>query len=88
MKRIPKRVWQKSLGPDQPEIAVLRLPSEEYKRFAKSPMEYLEEHRVFRAKLNRVVRCHVKSNKKSAAWIVVVEHVPESTVFYIAWQMN
>ncbi|MHB8411953.1 MAG: hypothetical protein ACYDDI_08400 [Candidatus Acidiferrales bacterium] len=88
MKRLVKRPWKKSLGPGQPEIAVLRLADEEYKEFAKGPINYLEERRVFKAQLNRVVRCGVKPNTKSAAWWLVIEHVPESTAFYIAWQMK
>jgi hypothetical protein len=42
------RLWQTSLGPAHPQIAVLELEREEYKQFVAAPTNYLEKHDVFK----------------------------------------
>ena len=50
------RLWESSLGPAQPQIAVLEMEKEEYKKFTADATEYLKDHRVFgNARLRGVV---------------------------------
>lgn len=50
------RLWRTSLGPARPQVAVLELEAEEYKKFAADPTQYLEKYEVFgKVRLNGVV---------------------------------
>jgi hypothetical protein len=81
-------VWKAGLGPNQPEIAVLRLPDSDYQDFSHNPKLYLEDRRVFAAKLNAADPCYVKPHPGGHEWVLILVHTPDSTVRFVAWQLE
>jgi hypothetical protein len=87
MKRAKIRKWAKRFGAKLPEIAVLRLSNADYKLFVKQPKKFLIDHRIFRKRPNRVVRCGATPTRGGTMWVLFLLHVPNSTVSSTGWQI-
>jgi hypothetical protein len=78
------RLWETSDGPKKPEIAILRLPDAMYEKFHADPGGFLEEHKVFPFRLNRVDHMHSTQKKalgnKSGTMITICIHRKDCTV--------
>ncbi len=83
------RLFGTDVGPQKPEIAVLKLSDEQHKVFLKDPMKFVEEHKIYPFKLRRVVRGRVPPIKAAAPaadpsgeWAVVLTHMPDCSAEY------
>jgi hypothetical protein len=79
------KLWE-SIGPQWPQVVLLKLSREEYKEFHKHPMEYLNKLKVFGdTPTRRVVRCHLARIEEKVAkspsieYLVVGKHDYDST---------
>ncbi len=70
-------LW-KSIGPKWPQIAILLLSSEEYRKFLKNPKNYLNEHKIFGNKETRkVIRCDLarfQPKKPRTVYALTLKH--------------
>jgi len=70
------RLWE-SVGPDQPQVAVLQLSSEKYKELRKNVKAFLDSRNIFfesvrpGAKLTEMLRA---PNKYAGEWTVAIIH--------------
>lgn len=60
------RLWGTDLGPDMPQIAILRLSEGMYGEFQKAPKDFLEKHEIFPVKLQTVDHHRVRTPKKKS----------------------
>jgi len=79
------KLWE-SIGPQWPQVVVLKLSAEEYKDLLKNPKEYLNKMKIFGDQPTRkVVRCHLARIKEKASespspeYIVIGKHDYDST---------
>jgi hypothetical protein len=74
------KLWE-SVGPEWPQIAILRQSKEEYKEFLKSPKKYLNGFKIFgKMPTKKVTRCHLAGVKPSSStYIVVAKHESDCT---------
>jgi hypothetical protein len=74
------KLWE-SVGPEWPQIAILRQSKEEYKEFLKSPKKYLNGFKIFgKTPTKKVFRCHLASvTPSSSTYIVVAKHDTDCT---------
>jgi len=95
--KLPKLEWKKlnegvsktDLGPGLPEVAILKVSNEQFKKIHASKaaaLKYLEDQHIFKKKLIKVVFCQVTPNK-SDGWILIVAHTAQSTASIVAWQI-
>lgn len=80
------KLWE-SVGPKWPEIAVLRLSKEEYAKFFKDPVDYLNDRKVYPPEYpaKRVIRCRlVPPTTAKSEYVVVLDHDPDSTTSTIS----
>jgi hypothetical protein len=71
------KLWE-SIGPQWPQIAILRLSQDEYKKFLKTPKDYVNDHQIFgKTPTKKVSRCQlasVKSGQPTAQYVVIAKH--------------
>jgi hypothetical protein len=71
------KLWE-SIGPEWPQIAILRLSKDEYKKFLKTPKDYLNDLRIFgKTPTKEVSRCQLaglKSGQPTARYVVIAKH--------------
>lgn len=84
------RLFGTRLGPQKPEIAILRLSDAQHEVFVHDPMKFLEEHRIYPFGLRRVVPACVPPGYAKAPpkdpnddWAVVLFHMLDCTVAYL-----
>lgn len=78
--------WKTALGPDYPEIVLLYLSNDDYKKFSANPKTYVDDLHILAKKINKVVAGEIVPGKGAAPWCVHIIHTPNSTVTYVAWQ--
>jgi len=66
-----------------PEFALLRLSSARYVEFQKNAKDFVNDHKVFKHKVNKLAPCKAPKQKSSkdepAFWYVIIPHWPSST---------
>jgi hypothetical protein len=73
------RLWE-SIGPDWPQVAVLRLSGAEYKEFAKDPRQYINYNHIFTKDVNKVIGYSqlkeplIECEPIGDEWLVGIEH--------------
>jgi hypothetical protein len=71
------KLWE-TTGPKLPQIAVLLLSKEEYKKFLKNPKNYLNGFKIFgETPTKKVSRCHlasVKPHNPPSTYAVITKH--------------
>ncbi len=69
------KLWE-SIGPKWPQIAVLLLSKDEYKKFLKNPKNYLNGFKIFdKTPTKKVFRCRLaKVKPSSSTYAVIVNH--------------
>ena len=96
--KLPKLEWKKlnegvsktDLGPGLPEVAILKVSNELFKKIHASKdaaMDYLEAQHIFKRKLIKVVFCQVMRSDDGDGWILIASHTSQSTVTIVAWQI-
>lgn len=96
--RVPKPHWRKlsasawktDLGGDRPEVIVLALSNDEFRRFHASTSaakSFLDKHRFFKRKLIKVVFVNHAPNDDGASWLLIISHSLQSTAAVVAWQV-
>jgi hypothetical protein len=79
------RVWEIPQSPKQPEIAILKLSEEEYRKFTQNRKAYTNDHHIFPQPVDRIVICKEEEyEKKTRAGkddpqVAVLIHMPTST---------
>ena len=81
------RLWE-SIGPQWPQIAILQLSSEEYKKLLKSPKNYINGLNIFgKTPTKKVRRCCVArlmAKKTETSYGVVINHDSDCTSMVIS----
>jgi hypothetical protein len=76
------KLWE-SVGPEWPQIAILRQSKEEYKEFLKSPKKYLNGFKIFdKTPTKKVTACHlagVKPGDPTSTYVVIAKHEKDCT---------
>ena len=76
------KLWE-SIGPKWPQIAILELSSEEYKKFHKNPKSYLNGMKIFgKTPTRKVFRCRlapIRPKKPGSVYIVHTRHEMDCT---------
>jgi hypothetical protein len=74
------KLWE-SIGPEWPQIAILLLSKDEYKKFLKNPRDFLNDHKVFdKTPTKEVSRCHLATLKRGTAmYVVIAKHEMDCT---------
>ena len=75
------KLWE-SVGPKWPEIAVLRLSKEEYEKFYKEPVEYLNKLKVYPPEYpaKKIIPCGLVAPETAKSdFVVVLKHDITST---------
>lgn len=78
--------WKTELGPDYPEIVILYLSNDDYKKFSANPKQYIDDLHILAKKINKVVAGEIVPGKGGAPWFVHIVHTPNSTVTFVSWQ--
>ncbi|MFI5073277.1 MAG: hypothetical protein WBE21_00235 [Candidatus Acidiferrales bacterium] len=89
-KMLSRRVWKTDLGGDLPEVVILVLSNEEFRKFHASTAaakRYIDDHHFLKRKLIKVVFVNRSSNDNGTLWLVVISHTIESTAAVIAYQI-
>lgn len=72
-------VWKLKGSPEWPQVAVLRMPEAEFKRFEANPKDYVNEQNVFPVAVNSVsIRDNCCPPPKDGERMVVLMHCPGS----------
>src|SRR5271155_114474 len=82
---VEKDQWRTRLGADYPEIAILQLSDDEYKKFSANPKQYVDDRHILAAKINKVVAGEILPGRGGLSWHVIIIHTPNSTMTYVAW---
>jgi hypothetical protein len=90
-RKLAKNVWKTDLGADLPEILVILMSDEEYKKFRsseKAAMKFLNDHRYLKKPTVGVVftKEAPKRGEAGGAWIAIIEHSRDSMVSVVASQ--
>jgi len=70
------KLWE-SIGPVDPQIALLQLSEAQYKVFARDPVKFLNGNRIFPVDVNKIVADSTLNGddiQGSDNWMVMVEH--------------
>lgn len=84
-----KGVWKTDLGGRRPEVLILVLSNEEFRKFhasTKAAMLYIDRRHFLKRKLIKVVFANHAPNGKGGDWIVIIGHTDYSTAAVLAYQ--
>jgi hypothetical protein len=88
---ISQRVYKTDLGEGQPEVVIILMPNQAFKKFSKSKKaaaEYIDGLHFLKAKLNKLVFAAIVPEKNSVSdWLVIITHTTHSTVAIVAEQI-
>jgi hypothetical protein len=100
MKPYPPPQWQTlsatahktDLGEGLPEVVILLLSEEAYKKFVKSKraaMKFLDDLHVLKQKLINLIFADLVPSVKGPGgeWIMIVTHTTRSTAVVVGWQL-
>lgn len=96
--RVPKPHWRKlsasawktDLGGDRPEVVVLALSNDEFRKFHASTSaakSFIDKRRFFKRKLIKVVFVNHAPNDDGTSWLLIISHSLQSTAAVVAWQV-
>ncbi len=88
-KMLKEGVSKTDLGPGLPEVAILKVSNDQFKKIHASKAaarKYLDDQHIFKKKLIKVIFCAVTPND-SDGWILIVSHTAQSTATIVAWQI-
>lgn len=87
---LSEHAWKTDLGPDKPELLLLRVSKEEFEKLhanEKAAREYLD--RFLKKPLNNLSFSHVQAAQANGGeWYLIVVHTPSSTGRVVAWQTS
>ncbi|HEV2223151.1 MAG TPA: hypothetical protein VGR84_09125 [Candidatus Acidoferrales bacterium] len=89
-KMLSRRLWKTDLGGDLPEVVILILSNEEFRKFHASTAaakRYIDDHHFLKRKLIKVVFVNRSPNDDGTQWLVVISHTIESTAAVLAYQI-
>ncbi|MGH9727475.1 MAG: hypothetical protein ACRD4V_02650 [Candidatus Acidiferrales bacterium] len=88
-KMLSPAVWKTDLGDDLPEVVILMLSDEEFKKFhasTKAAKRYIDKRGFLKRKLIKVVFVNRVPNGNGGDWIVIIGHTVWSTAGVLAYQ--
>jgi len=89
-RKLAKNAWKTDLGAELPEMLVLRMSDEEFRKFrssARFAQTYIDKHKYLKRKLIKFVFTSIVGERGSkSAWSLILIHTPQSTARLIAWQ--
>jgi hypothetical protein len=89
-RQLASDVWKTDLGEGFPEVAILRMSDEEFRKFhssARFAQSYIDKHKYLKRKLIKFKFVSVVGRRGSKKpWCLILTHTPESTANLIAWQ--
>lgn len=91
-RKLAKNVWKTDLGAGLPEIVVVEMSNEEYRKFRSSKntaMKYINDHKFLKKPTREVVftkGAPLRGKGGDFGWIVLIGHTPDSMVLIAASQ--
>lgn len=85
-----KGVWKTDLGGKLPEVVILVLSNEEYRKFHASTgvaKAYIDRRHFLKKKLKKVVFVNQAPNSSGGDWIIIIDHTEWSTAGVLAYQV-
>ncbi|MGH9864797.1 MAG: hypothetical protein ACRD4H_05210 [Candidatus Acidiferrales bacterium] len=89
-RKLPKGVWKTDLGGKRPEVVILVLSNEEFRKFhasTRAAMSYIDKRRFLKRKLIKVVFANYAPNGNGGDWIVLIAHTDYSTAAVVSYQV-
>jgi hypothetical protein len=87
--KLSEDVWKTDLGVDRPEVVILEMPDDDFKKFHSSTAtakDYLDKRRYLKRELIAVVFGEVVPQNDGGVWTIIVAHTVKSTAVIVAWQ--
>ncbi|HXW56227.1 MAG TPA: hypothetical protein VEJ67_10790 [Candidatus Cybelea sp.] len=88
--KLSEVVWKTDLGADRPEVVILQMPDDDFRRFHTSTAaakNYLDKCRYLKRELIAVIFGEVVPQPgDGGVWTIVVTHTVKSTAVVVAWQ--
>jgi hypothetical protein len=88
-RKLASGVWKTDFGDDMPEVAILRMSNEEFRKFqssARFAKSYIDKKRYLKRKLIKFAFVSVpRRPQHECYWTLILSHTPESTGKIIAW---
>jgi hypothetical protein len=87
-RKLASGAWKTDLGDDLPEVAILRMSDEEFRKFSSSARfakSYIDRKRYLKRKLIKFAFVSVPRRRRGCIWTVMLTHTPESTGKVVAW---
>jgi hypothetical protein len=88
-KQLSPTVSKTDLGPGLPEVAILVLSDDQFKKIYASKdaaKKYLDGQSILKLPLVDVVFCDVTAGDEGQPWYVIIPHTVHSTASIVAWQ--
>jgi hypothetical protein len=90
-RKLAKNAWKTDLGADLPEVVVVEMSDEEYKKFRSSEAaakKYINDHKYLKKPTRRAVftKGAPVRGKSGGTWIALIAHTPDSMVLIVASQ--
>ncbi|MHB8525214.1 MAG: hypothetical protein ACYDD2_03545 [Candidatus Acidiferrales bacterium] len=89
-RKLPNGVWKTDLGGKRPEVVILVLSNEEFRKFHASTTaakRYIDRRHFLKRKLIKVVFANHAKNGDGGNWIVMISHTDYSTAAVLAYQV-
>ncbi len=85
-----KNAYKTDLGDILPEVVLLLMSPEAFKKFSKSKraaMDYIDGLRILKQKLIDLIFADIWPDKEGGGeWILIISHTTHSTATVVAWQ--
>ncbi|HEV2617606.1 MAG TPA: hypothetical protein VGU63_13455 [Candidatus Acidoferrales bacterium] len=88
-RKLSASAWKTDLGGRRPEVVVLALSNEEYRKFHASTTaakRFIDRAHFFKRKLIKVVFVNHASSDDDSSWLLIISHSLQSTAAVVAWQ--
>jgi hypothetical protein len=86
-----KNAYKTDLGDALPEVVILTMSAEAFKKFSKSKrsaMEYIDGLHILKQKLIDLVFADVwPAEPTGGEWILIISHTTHSTATVVAWEL-
>ena len=88
-RKLSARAWKTDLGGDLPEVVILVLSDEEFRKFhasTKAAKSYIDKRHLLKRKLIKVVFANESPSGDGGEWFVIISHTIQSTAAVVAFQ--
>ena len=89
-RKLSASAWKTDLGGHLPEVVILALSNEEFRKFhasTKTAKSYIDSRGFLKRKLIKLVFVNMVPTDNGSSWLVVISHTYESTAAVLAYQV-